>query len=164
MYPRTPSSFALYPAALDVVTPPLDGTVLPGVTRAAVLSLFSRHLLPASLPQLPQTLHIHATERPPTMSELFAASASRALREGFCTGTSAVVIPAARIGWQRGGAGGAGGGTAEGRIVVTVQAAGVEYIVFPVAGTSDGPPDLRRRSPNSGSRNTLDPDRVVRMV
>ena len=35
------------------------------------------------------------------MSELFAASAAGKLREFFCVGTAAVVIPAARIGWQR---------------------------------------------------------------
>ena len=35
------------------------------------------------------------------MSELFAASSNGTLREFFCVGTAAVVIPAARIGWQR---------------------------------------------------------------
>lgn len=35
------------------------------------------------------------------MSELFAASRAGTLREVFCVGTAAVVIPAARIGWQR---------------------------------------------------------------
>jgi len=62
------------------------------------------------------------------MSELFTASASGTLRESFFTGTSAVVIPTARIGWQRGG--GAGGGTAGGGIEVKVQAADAEDIVF----------------------------------
>lgn len=58
----------------------------------------------------------------------------------------------------------ASGRTAEGGIEVKVQAADVEDIAFPVVGTSDGPSDLRRRSRNSGSKNTRDPDRVVRMV
>ena len=35
------------------------------------------------------------------MSELFAASEAGTLREFFCVGTAAVVIPAVRIGWQR---------------------------------------------------------------
>ena len=35
------------------------------------------------------------------MSELFAAAEAGTLREVFCVGTAAVVIPAARIGWQR---------------------------------------------------------------
>jgi branched-chain amino acid aminotransferase len=122
------------------VTPPLDGTILPGVTRASVLSLLSHHPLSAALPQLPPTHHIHVHERPLTMSELFAASASNTLREVFCVGTAAVIIPAARIGWKRssssGGAG--GGGTAEGDegggIEVKVQAADVEDIELPVVG------------------------------
>jgi branched-chain amino acid aminotransferase len=98
-------------ADLDVVTPPLDGTILPGVTRASVLSLLTHHPSTAALPQLNLNLpqptagrpcrRIHITERTLSISELFAASASGTLREFFCVGTAAVVIPAARIGWQR---------------------------------------------------------------
>jgi hypothetical protein len=50
-------------AALDVVTPPLDGTILPGVTRASVLSLPShrphdRTPTPASnAPPAPRRAH-----------------------------------------------------------------------------------------------------------
>ncbi|KAI0280449.1 branched-chain amino acid aminotransferase II [Russula brevipes] len=102
--------------ALDVVTPPLDGTILPGVTRASVLALLSHHAsgttststgtstAAAALPQLPPSTHLHTAERALTMSELFTASARGTLREVFCVGTAAVVIPAARIGWRRGGA------------------------------------------------------------
>jgi branched-chain amino acid aminotransferase len=43
------------------------------------------------------------------MSELFAAMEVGTLREVFCVGTAAVVIPAARIGWQRRRVGGDGG-------------------------------------------------------
>jgi branched-chain amino acid aminotransferase len=39
------------------------------------------------------------------MSELLKASAAGTLREVFCVGTAAVVIPASRIGWQRRSAG-----------------------------------------------------------
>jgi branched-chain amino acid aminotransferase len=127
------------------VTPPLDGTILPGVTRASVLSLLSHHPLSAALPQLPSTLRLHPTERTLTMTELFTASASGTLREVFCVGTAAVVIPAARIGWQRSsstsnsngsdGSGGEGSGSAAERDVeVKVQAADVEDIVLPVVG------------------------------
>lgn len=87
--------------ALDVVTPPLDGTILPGVTRASVLSLLSHTPHTAALPQLPTDTRLHTEERPLTMSELFAAAEAGTLREVFCVGTAAVVIPAARIGWQR---------------------------------------------------------------
>ncbi|KAI9452412.1 branched-chain amino acid aminotransferase II [Lactarius psammicola] len=86
---------------LDVVTPPLDGTILPGVTRASVLALLSHHPHTAALPRLPAHVRIRTAERALTMSELFAASAAGTLREVFCVGTAAVVIPAARIGWRR---------------------------------------------------------------
>jgi branched-chain amino acid aminotransferase len=117
------------------VTPPLDGTILPGVTRASVLSLLSHDPLSAALPQLPPTLHIHPAERALTMSELFAASASGTLREVFCVGT-AVIIPAARIGWQCGGVGGGGAtdGGVEVEVEVEVEAADVEDIKLPVVG------------------------------
>lgn len=86
---------------LDVVTPPLDGTILPGVTRDSVLALLSHRPPKAVLPLLPADVRIHTAERPLTMSELLAASAAGTLREVFCVGTAAVVIPAARIGWRR---------------------------------------------------------------
>jgi branched-chain amino acid aminotransferase len=106
--------------ALDVVTPPLDGTILPGVTRASVLSLLSHTPLTAALPQLPTDVRLHTAERTLTMSELFAAAGAGTLREVFCVGTAAVVIPATRIGWQR-----RGGGSAD---------AEVQDIVLPVVG------------------------------
>jgi branched-chain amino acid aminotransferase len=90
-----------YPSALDVITPPLDGTILPGVTRASVLSLLSHAPHTTALPQLPADVRLHTAERPLTMTELFAAAEAGTLREVFCVGTAAVVIPAARIGWQR---------------------------------------------------------------
>jgi branched-chain amino acid aminotransferase len=79
------------------------------VTRASVLALLSHHAsgtttTTAALPKLPPSTHLHTAERTLTMSELFTASARGTLREVFCVGTAAVVIPAARIGWQRGGA------------------------------------------------------------
>ena len=107
-------------AALDVVTPPLDGTILPGVTRASVLSLLSHTPHTDALPQLPGDVSLHTTERALTMSELFAAAGAGTLREVFCVGTAAVVIPAARIGWQRRGDDGA--------------EAEVQDIVLPVVG------------------------------
>jgi branched-chain amino acid aminotransferase len=58
------------------------------------------------------------------MSELFAAAEAGTLRELFCVGTAAVVIPAARIGWQR-RVGGDAGADAEMHI---------QDIVLPVVG------------------------------
>jgi branched-chain amino acid aminotransferase len=86
---------------LEVVTPPLDGTILPGVTRASVLALLSHRPHTAALPRLPPNVRVRTAERELTLSELFAASAAGTLREVFCVGTAAVVIPAARIGWRR---------------------------------------------------------------
>ena len=46
-------------------------------------------------------MHIRTTERALTLSELFAASPAGTLREAFCVGTTAVIIPTARIRCQR---------------------------------------------------------------
>ena len=119
-------------AALDIVTPPLDGTILPGVTRASVLSLLSHRPHTAALPNLPQTPTLHTSERTLTISELFAASASGTLREVFCVGTAAVVIPAARIGWQRSSSNSSTGGDVE-----AAGAGAVQDIVLPVVGGED---------------------------
>jgi len=116
--------------ALDIVTPPLDGTILPGVTRASALALLSHRPHTVALPNLPGTPTLHTLERPLTMSELFAASASGTLREVFCVGTAAVVIPASRIGWQRSNSGSSGtGGDTD-----TEAEAVVQDIVLPVVG------------------------------
>ena len=124
-----------------MVTPPLDGTILPGVTRASVLSLLSHHHRPhtttttTALPHLPPTLHnLHAAERTLTMPELFAASASGTLREVFCVGTAAVVIPAARIGWQRRRRCVVGGAEAEAEAEDDGETTQVQDIVLPVVG------------------------------
>lgn len=85
---------------LDVITPPLDGTILPGVTRASVLSLLAAHPTSTSLPELSNALRIHIYERTLTMSELYAYHSSGRLLEAFCVGTAVVVTAVARIGWS----------------------------------------------------------------
>ncbi|KAA1475390.1 branched-chain amino acid aminotransferase II [Dentipellis sp. KUC8613] len=85
---------------LDIVTPPLDGTILPGVTRASVLSLLSAHPAQTSLPNLSNKTRLHTHERPITMTELAAWSAAGRLLECFVVGTAVVVTPVSRIGWQ----------------------------------------------------------------
>ena len=120
------------------MTPPLDGTILPGVTRASVLSLLSHRPHTAALPTLPQTLALHTSERALTMSELFAASASGTLREVFCVGTAAVVIPAARIGWQRSSSSSSSDSTTGGDADAGAETkAAVQDIVLPVVGGED---------------------------
>lgn len=87
---------------LDVITPPLDGTILPGVTRQSCLELITSHNPltphPLALPHLPPTLALHAHERELTISQLRTWSAQGALREAFAVGTAAIVAGVGRIG------------------------------------------------------------------
>ncbi|KAJ2158910.1 branched-chain-amino-acid transaminase bat2 [Coemansia sp. RSA 552] len=74
--------------ALELVTPPLDGTILPGVTRASILELargWNR---------------FKVSERKITMKEVAAASNEGRLREVFGAGTACVVTPVNRIHFQ----------------------------------------------------------------
>lgn len=67
-----------------VVTPPLAGTILAGVTRDSAI-------------QLLRDLGYRVEERPLPIEEVFAAAGSGALRECFGTGTAATVSPIAEI-------------------------------------------------------------------
>lgn len=87
-------------AELDVVAPPLDGTILPGATRASVLAL-SHHPHTTALSRLPAHMRILNADCALTPLVLFVATPADQLREVFCIGTAAVVTLAARIGWQR---------------------------------------------------------------
>jgi branched-subunit amino acid aminotransferase/4-amino-4-deoxychorismate lyase len=71
--------------ALELVTPPLDGMILPGVTRDSVLALARAHASGTSrLLDLPGRLTV--SERPVTMKEVKAAAHSGHLVELFGTG------------------------------------------------------------------------------
>ncbi len=69
----------------EVVTPPLDGTILPGVTRDAVLALLGDWGVPAR-------------ERRMSIDEVVAAHADGRLEEAFGTGTAAVIAPIGELG------------------------------------------------------------------
>lgn len=69
----------------EVLTPPLDGTILAGITRSSCLALL-------------RGWGVRVTERPIAVAELTAAKARGALREVFGTGTAACVAPIIRIG------------------------------------------------------------------
>jgi branched-chain amino acid aminotransferase len=71
----------------ELVTPPLTGTILEGVTRDTVL-------------QLAKDWGIHVAERPITISEVFAAARGGRLRESFGMGTAAVVSPVSELSYQ----------------------------------------------------------------
>jgi len=85
--------------APELLTPPLDGTILPGVTRQSVLDLArdacGRGTLSAQPGGAPPGLRV--SERSLGVAELAAAAAEGRLLEVFCTGTAAVVLPVQRI-------------------------------------------------------------------
>jgi branched-chain amino acid aminotransferase len=64
----------------ELITPPLTGTILPGVTRDSVLTICSRWGL-------------KVTERPISIDEVIAQASSGKLTEVFGTGTAAVISP-----------------------------------------------------------------------
>jgi len=66
------------------VTPPLSGTILPGVTRDSVLTLLHE-------------MNIPLQERQITIDELLSAHAAGKLTEAFGVGTAAIVAPIACI-------------------------------------------------------------------
>ncbi|MGC3996626.1 MAG: aminotransferase class IV [Anaeromyxobacter sp.] len=70
-----------------LVTPPLSGTILAGVTRDSVL-------------QLCRDLGLHAEERPLALEELVRAHGEGRLVELFGTGTAAVVAPIGELAWE----------------------------------------------------------------
>ncbi|TFK41406.1 branched-chain amino acid aminotransferase II [Crucibulum laeve] len=84
--------------AIELVTPPLDGMILPGVTRDSVLALAREHASGKNrLPNLPEKLVV--SERPVTMKEVREASLSGKLVELFGAGTAAVISPVDKIGY-----------------------------------------------------------------
>ena len=68
----------------ELVTPPLCGTILPGITRNSVL-------------QLARDRGIKTSERKITIDEVFQAQKDGALKEIFGTGTAAVISPVGEL-------------------------------------------------------------------
>ncbi|TBU64877.1 branched-chain amino acid aminotransferase II [Dichomitus squalens] len=82
----------------ELVTPPLDGIILPGVTRDSVLALARAHAAgTAPVPGLTDRLVV--SERPVTMGEVKEAARTGTLVEFFGAGTAAVISPVDRIGY-----------------------------------------------------------------
>lgn len=73
---------------VELVTPPLDGLILPGVMRDSVIKLGR------------ERLGVEVVERVVTMGELWEASREGRLRECFGTGTAVVVLGVRRIVWR----------------------------------------------------------------
>src|SRR5574341_2464018 len=68
----------------ELVTPPLEGSILPGITRESVL-------------HLAREWKIRVAERPITMDEVVQAHAAGRLREVFGSGTAAVISPVGEL-------------------------------------------------------------------
>lgn len=75
----------------ELVTAPLDGTILEGVTRDSVLSLAKEKLAPEGW---------SISERKYTMAELDEAARDGRLLEAFGAGTAAIVSPVRSISWK----------------------------------------------------------------
>ena len=71
----------------ELITPPLAGTILPGVTRDSVI-------------HLAKSWGIKVTERPITIDEVLKTAQNGSLKEMFATGTAAVISPVGEIGFQ----------------------------------------------------------------
>src|SRR5215471_1481233 len=69
------------------ITPPLSGTILPGVTRDSVLTLL-------------REMKVRVEERPISVDEVLAAHSAGTLQEAFGIGTAAVIAPIACIGYR----------------------------------------------------------------
>ncbi|MHB9096959.1 MAG: branched-chain amino acid aminotransferase [Syntrophales bacterium] len=68
----------------ELITAPLKGTILPGITRDSVI-------------QLAKSWGVKVAERRLSMDEIMAAIADGTLREAFASGTAAVVSPVGQI-------------------------------------------------------------------
>jgi branched-chain amino acid aminotransferase len=71
----------------ELVTPPLGGTILPGITRDSVL-------------HLARSWGLNVSERLISIDEVVEGCRSGALKEMFATGTAAVISPVGEIGYQ----------------------------------------------------------------
>jgi branched-chain amino acid aminotransferase len=71
----------------EVMTPPLGGTILPGVTRDSVLTLLA-------------DWGIQARERPISVNELVSAHGQATLHEAWGTGTAAGIVPIGELAYQ----------------------------------------------------------------
>ncbi|CAE6532050.1 unnamed protein product [Rhizoctonia solani] len=84
----------------DVVTPTLDGTILPGVTRNSVLALVRADGDTSPLANFQKIHKLYAHERQLTLPELQEMADAGRLVEAFGVGTAAIVCPIGRIGYQ----------------------------------------------------------------
>lgn len=71
----------------EVITPALEGSILPGITRASTIDLLNHW-------------GVKVTERRLSIQELYEASENGTLEEAFGTGTAAVISPIGELSWE----------------------------------------------------------------
>ena len=71
----------------EVITPPLTGTILPGITRDSALTIL-------------RDWGLNTSERPISIEEVIAAVEDGTLREAWGTGTAAVISPIGELGYK----------------------------------------------------------------
>ncbi|MDR3088301.1 MAG: branched-chain amino acid aminotransferase [Desulfobulbaceae bacterium] len=71
----------------ELITPPLDGTILPGITRDSVI-------------KLAESWGVQVKQRQISIDEVFAASKNGQLQEAFATGTAAVISPVGELAFK----------------------------------------------------------------
>lgn len=81
------TSNAFFVIGDEVITAPLSGTILPGITRDSVI-------------QLLKGWGMKVSERRLTIQEVFDAQAAGTLREVFASGTAAVISPVGELCWE----------------------------------------------------------------
>jgi len=101
----TMNLFAVFEHAdgtVELATPPLRDTILPGVTRDSILTLAREHEAgKIALGGIaPEGKRFIVSERDITMKEVKEASAKGTLREMFGSGTAAIVSPIEMIGYE----------------------------------------------------------------
>jgi branched-chain amino acid aminotransferase len=81
------TSNAFFKIGDEVFTPPLNGTILPGITRNSVINLL-------------QKKGISIVEKALTIDEIFKAAKDGSLKEVFASGTAAVISPVGELSWK----------------------------------------------------------------
>lgn len=81
------TSNAFFKIGDQVFTPPLNGTILPGITRDSVINLLKKK-------------GISIIEKALTIEEIFNAAKDGSLNEIFASGTAAVISPVGELSWK----------------------------------------------------------------
>lgn len=83
----------------ELVTPPLNGMILPGVTRDSILALARGHANGSNKVE-GLTENIKVVEREMSIHEVISHSEKGNLLEMFGAGTAAIISPVERVGYK----------------------------------------------------------------